>query len=154
MDFAGLMSSCQDCRTSAEVVLFGWRWLATDIVHVKVSLSNPQATQMQPVEVEALVDTGAITLCIPQHVRIQLDLDELERREVTVADGRKEVVPYVGPIKVTCLGRSCYTGALVLGDRTLLGAVPMEDMDLVISPTKQQVTVNPESPNIPSAIVM
>jgi hypothetical protein len=30
----------------------------------------------------------------------------------------------------------------------------MEDMDLVISPTKQQVTVNPESPNIPSAIVM
>jgi len=87
-------------------------------------------------------------------VRIQLDLDEAERREVTVADGRKEVVPYVGPIKVTCLGRTCYTGALVLGDRTLLGAVAMEDMDLVISPTKQQVTVNPESPNIPSAIVM
>jgi clan AA aspartic protease len=109
---------------------------------------------MLPVEVEALVDTGAITLCIPQHVRIQLDLEESERREVTVANGKKEVVPYVGPIKVTCLGRSCYTGALVLGDRTLLGAVPMEDMDLVISPTKQQVTVNPESPNIPSAIVM
>lgn len=124
------------------------------IVHVNVRLSNPRKAEMQPVEVEALVDTGAITLCIPQHVRIQLDLDESERREVTVADGRKEVVPYVGPIKVTCLGRSCYTGTLVLRDRTLLGAVPMEDMDLVISPTKQQVTVNPESPNIPSAIVM
>jgi clan AA aspartic protease len=124
------------------------------IVHVNVRLSNPRKAEMLPVEVEALVDTGAITLCIPQHVRIQLDLDESERREVTVANGKKEVVPYVGPIKVTCLGRSCYTGALVLGDRTLLGAVPMEDMDLVISPTKQQVTVNPESPNIPSAIVM
>jgi len=124
------------------------------IVHVNVRLSNPRKAEMLPVEVEALVDTGAITLCIPQHVRIQLDLEESERREVTVANGKKEVVPYVGPIKVTCLGRSCYTGALVLGDRTLLGAVPMEDMDLVISPTKQQVTVNPESPNIPSAIVM
>jgi len=124
------------------------------IVRVNVRLSNPRKAEMQPVEVEALVETGAITLCIPEHVRIQLDLDELERREVTVADGRKEVVPYVGPIKVTCLGRSCYAGALVLGDRTLLGAVPMEDMDLVISPTKQQVTVNPASPNIPSAIVM
>jgi len=124
------------------------------IVHVNVRLSNPRTTEMQPVDMEALVDTGAITLCIPQHVRIQLDLDELERREVTVADGRKEVVPYVGPVKVTCLGRSCYTGALVLGDRTLLGAVPMEDMDLVISPAKREVTVNPESPNIPSAIVM
>ena len=124
------------------------------MIHVNVRLSNPRKAEMQPVEVEALVDTGAITLCIPQHVRIQLDLDESERREVTVANGKKEVVPYVGPIKVTCLGRSCYTGALVLGDRTLLGSVPMEDMDLVISPTKQQVTVNPESPNIPSAIVM
>ena len=124
------------------------------IVHVNVRLSNPRTTEMQPVDVEALVDTGVITLCIPQHVRIQLDLTELERREATVADGRKEVVPYVGPIKVTCLGRSCYTGALVLGDRTLLGAVPMEDMDLVVSPAKREVTVNPESPNIPSAIVM
>ena len=124
------------------------------IVHVNVRLSNPRTTEMQPVDVEALVDAGAITLCIPQHVRIQLDLTELERREVTVANGTKEVVPYVGPVKVTCLGRSCYTGALVLGDRTLLGAVPMEDMDLVISPAQQEVTVNPESPNIPSAIVM
>jgi len=124
------------------------------MVHVNVRLSNPRKAEMQPVDVEALVDTGAITLCIPQYVRIQLDLDELERREVTVEDGRKEAVPYVGPVKVTCLGRSSYTGALVLGDRTLLGAVPMEDMDLVISPAKREVTVNPESPNIPSAIVM
>jgi clan AA aspartic protease len=96
------------------------------IVHVNVRLSNPRKGEMHPVEVEALVETGAITLCIPEHVRIQLDLEELECREVTVADGRKEVVPYVGPIKVTCLGRSCYTGALVLGDRTLLGAAQIQ----------------------------
>jgi clan AA aspartic protease len=124
------------------------------IIHVEVALSNPQKTNMRPVQVQALVDTGAITLCIPEHVRIQLDLQELERREVTVANGKKEVVPYVGPVKIACLRRSCYGGALVLGDRVLLGAVPMEDMDLVISPTKRKVTVNPESPNIPSAIVM
>ena len=124
------------------------------IINVEVSLSNPQKANMRPVQVQALVDTGAITLCIPEHVRIQLDLQELERREVTVANGKKEVVPYVGPVKIACLRRSCYGGALVLGDRVLLGAVPMEDMDLVISPTKRKVTVNPESPNIPSAIVM
>jgi clan AA aspartic protease len=124
------------------------------IINVEVALSNPQKANMRPVQVQALVDTGAITLCIPEHVRIQLDLQELERREVTVANGKKEVVPYVGPVKIACLDRSCYGGALVLGDRVLLGAVPMEDMDLLISPTKRQVTVNPESPNIPSAIVM
>ncbi len=124
------------------------------IVNIEVTLSNPRRAELQPVQVEALVDTGAITLCIPEHVRIQLDLEELERREVTVANGKKEVVPYVGPVKIACLGRGCYAGALVLGDRILLGAVPMEDMDLVISLSKQQVTVNPESPDIPSAIVM
>ena len=124
------------------------------IINVEVSLSNPQKPDLRPARVQALVDAGPVTLCIPEHVRIQLDLQELEHREVTVANGNKEVVPYVGPVKITCLGRSCYAGALVLRDRVLLGALPMEDMDLVISPTKQQVTVNPESPNIPSAIVM
>jgi len=123
-------------------------------ISVEVLLSNPQKPNLRSVQVQDLVDTGAITLCIPEHVRIQLDLQQLESREVTVANGKKKVVPYVGPVKITALGRSCYGGALVLGDRVLLGAIPMEDMDLVISPTREQVTVNPESPNIPSAIVM
>ena len=123
------------------------------IIHVDLSLSNPRRPELKPVSVRALVDTGAVTLCIPEHVRIQLDLEESKRREVTIANGKKEVVSYVGPVEISCLGRTCYAG-VVLGDRVLLGAVPMEDMDLVISPTKQQVTVNPESPNIPSAIVM
>jgi clan AA aspartic protease len=124
------------------------------IISVELLLSNPQRHDLKPARVQALVDTGAITLCIPEHVKIQLDLQELEPREVTIANGKKEVVSYVGPIRISCLGRSCYGGALVLGDRVLLGAIPMEDMDLVISPTKEEVTVNPESPNIPSAIVM
>ena len=43
------------------------------------------------------------------------------------------------------------TGALVLGDAVLLGAVPMEDMDLIVNPSRREVTVNPASPNIPHA---
>jgi hypothetical protein len=49
--------------------------------------------------------------------------------------------------------RSCFTGALVMGDEVLLGAVPMEDMDLILHPASRTVTVNPESPNIPHATV-
>jgi len=41
----------------------------------------------------------------------------------------------------------------VLGDEVLMGAVPMEDMDLVVSPGRRSITVNPESPNIPQARV-
>lgn len=44
-------------------------------------------------------------------------------------------------------------GAFVVGDEVLLGAIPMKDMDLVISPLDRTVIPNPRSPNIPSAIV-
>ena len=74
-------------------------------------------------------------------------------REVTTADERSHVVPYVGPIQIRFQNRTCFTGALVRGETVLLGAVPMEDMDLVISPSRQTIVVNPKSPNIPSAVV-
>lgn len=96
---------------------------------------------------------GAITLCIPEHVVVQLNLKELEKREVTTADGKLTVVPYVGSVQIHFENRNCFTGALVMGDTVLLRAVPLEDMDLVINPRLQKVTVNPASPNIPTAVV-
>lgn len=61
--------------------------------------------------VRALVDTGAVSLCVPEHVALQPELDELERREVTTADGKSALVPYVGPIQVRFGNRSCFVGA-------------------------------------------
>lgn len=52
------------------------------------------------------------------------------------------------------LGRDCVTCAVVMGDTVLLGAIPMEAMDLVIHPRTLQVVPNPESPNIPQFIAM
>ena len=94
-----------------------------------------------------------MTLCIPEHIAVQLKLEEIEKREVTTADSKSHVVPYVGPIQLRFEGRNCFTGALVIGDSVLIGAVPMEDMDLVINPSRRTITVNPNSPNIPSALV-
>ena len=50
------------------------------------------------------------------------------------------------------LNRECVTGALVSGNQVLLGAIPMEDMDLIIEPAKLRVSVNPLSPNIPLSL--
>lgn len=122
-------------------------------IHAEIDLSNPRNRELASLRVSASVDTGAITLCIPEHVAVQLDLAELEKREVTTAEGRHVPVPYVGPVQITFENRSCYTGALVLGDSILLGSIPMEDMDLVVNPRMQTITVNPESPNVPSAVV-
>lgn len=123
------------------------------LVRTRISLKNPRDPALEAVEVTALVDTGALHLCIPEHVAIQLNLDQLYEREVTTADGSKRLCAYVGPVEVRFERRGCFTGALVVGDEVLLGAVPMEDMDLVVSPATQTVTVNPESPNIPSSTV-
>ncbi len=123
------------------------------LIYTDIDLSNPRDDALSPLTVSALVDTGSITLCVPEHVAVQLDLKELERREVTTADGKHVLVPYVGPVRVKFANRSCYTGALVLGDGVLLGSIPLEDMDLVVNSRLEKVTVNPESPNIPSAVV-
>ena len=123
------------------------------LVHANITLKNPRHPKLRPVEIHALADTGALHLCIPEHVSMQLRLEKLQEREVTIADGSKRLCPYVGPIEVRFGERACFTGALVLGDEVLLGAVPMEDMDLVVSPAMRTVTVNPDSPNIPSSTV-
>lgn len=122
-------------------------------VYAEIEIGNPRLPELQPLTTTALVDTGALMLCIPPHVALQLQLEEESVREVTVADGRVQQVPYVGPLKVTVAGRFCYVGALVLGDAVLLGAVPMEDMDLVVNPARQRVEPDPRSPNIPHALV-
>lgn len=103
--------------------------------------------------VDSLVDTGALLLCIPEHVALQLGLEELEKREVTTADGVTHLASYVGPILVRFENRQCLTGALVLGGEVLLGAVPMEDMDVLVSPATRTLIVNPDSPNFARAIV-
>ena len=121
------------------------------LIRTELELRNPADRALAPLRLAALVDTGALRLCVPPHVALQLRLEKLEEREVTTADGVRRLCDYVGPILVRFGGRSCFTGALVMGDEVLLGAVPMEDMDLVVSPATRSVTVNPASPNIPSS---
>jgi clan AA aspartic protease len=123
------------------------------LVTARIRLRNPKRDEFGALDVEALVDTGAVHLCIPEHVCLQLKLDTTHEKEVTLADGRKTVVPYAGPIEVRYKNRVGFTGALVLGDQVLLGAIPMEDMDLVVIPRTQTLDVNPDSPNIPASIV-
>jgi clan AA aspartic protease len=120
------------------------------ITHTKLTLRNPVHPELATIEVEALADTGVMHLCLPEHVAIQLELIEQEKREVTLADGSKKLLPYVGPVEVRFGNRCCFVGAMVLGDEVLLGAIPMEDMDLVVRPMTREVMVNPTTPNIAS----
>src|SRR5713101_3001324 len=119
----------------------------------KLVLKNPRIADLQPMEVEALADSGSVYLCIPAHVQMQLALEENGKKEVTLADGSKRFVPYVGPVEVHFKNRVGFFGAVVLGDEVLLGNIPMEDMDLIVIPRTRTVDINPLSPNFASGLV-
>ncbi len=117
------------------------------LIYTEITLSNVRQPERQAITTRALVDTGAVHLCIPEHIALQLDLETYEEREVETADGHAHLRPYMGPILVQFDKRRCLTGAMVLGNEVLLGSIPMEDMDLVILPHRQTIAVNPANPN-------
>ncbi|MBU3694048.1 MAG: clan AA aspartic protease [Rhodocyclaceae bacterium] len=121
------------------------------LVRTTVGLFNARQPELA-MDVRALVDTGAVHLCLPPDIAAALGLAQLELREVTLADGRRIDVPYCGPVEVRFGNRRCFTGAMVLGDEPLLGAIPMEDLDLVVLPGRQTVVVNPASPHIATSV--
>ena len=121
------------------------------LVHATITLINPKRPELKPLDVKMLVDTGANLMCITEHVRLQLGLDEGKLRDVTLADGSERSVPYVGPIEVRFDNRVAFVGAMVMGDEPLFGAIPMEDMDLVVLPGPRKLVVNPDSPNFARA---
>ena len=119
-----------------------------------LSLRNPRYPDLPPVEVEALADTGSTFLCIPAAIAEALRLETYDHKDATIADGSRRRVPYMGPLEVRFKNRVALGGALVLGERVLLGAIPMEDMDLVVNPRDRIVDVNPASPDVASCVVM
>ena len=119
-----------------------------------LSLSNPRQPELPRVEVEALAHTGAAFLCVPAAVAEALRLETADRKEAVLADGRRQSVPYVGPVEMRFKNRVAFGGALVMGERVLLGAIPMEDMDLVVHPLARTVDVNPASPDVATCLVM
>ncbi len=124
------------------------------LVYADIELSNPAQSDLDPIAVHMLVDSGSTWLVIPQHVANQLSLTELEKREITLADGARKLVPYVGPVRVRFGKRNAFTGALVMGDEALLGAIPMEDMDVLVHPLSRQLIANPANPNFPGSMAV
>lgn len=108
----------------------------------------------QTIIISALVDTGATFMCVTEEMATQLGFDtsEVSTHVVSLADGRQIRVPRIAPIEITFANRSYVTEALVLGNEALMGVLPLEAMDLLVDPLKQQLIVNPEHPNFPVAL--
>ena len=95
-------------------------------------------------------------LSIPEFVKQQLQLDTIGDIEAELADGSNLKLEVVGPVEVRFANRRMSVEALVVPNSTkiLLGAIPMEGMDVLVDPKRERLVVNPESPNVARMLLM
>lgn len=106
--------------------------------------------QVRRLEVEGLVDTGAVMLVLPQDIADSLGLEVDERRVASLADGSTCEVGRVTGVRVEILGRDVTTDALVVpvGATPLIGQVQLEVLDLIVDAKNREVRTNPRSPDV------
>ena len=130
-----------------------------DLVHAEIEIINGGDLEMvrrnfldqddvKRMTVTMLVDTGAYNLCINEEIQEQLQLPVVEKRKGMLADGSIREYEVVGPVEIRFKNRRCNVDAMVLpgSSEPLLGAIPLEDMDVIIHPQRQELIVNPDHP--------
>jgi clan AA aspartic protease len=104
--------------------------------------------EIKRMHLNLLVDTGSYMLCINESIQEQLQFPIVEKRKAQLADSSVVDCDVVSMVEVKFKNRRTICNAMVLpGDsEPLLGAIPLEDMDVLIHPLRQELIVNPEHP--------
>jgi len=104
--------------------------------------------EIKMMSVKALVDTGAIMMCINERIQEQLQFPVVGTRKAQLANDHIIEVPFVSHVRINFQNRTSLCEALVLpGDsEVLLGSIPLEAMDVIIHPQRQELIVNPDHP--------
>jgi hypothetical protein len=99
--------------------------------------------------VRMMADSGSYMLAINENIQEVLQLRVLETKRFQLADGQVLTCNIVGPVDLRFANRECTCRAIVLpGDsEPLLGAIPMEEMDVIIHPQRQELIVHPDHPD-------
>jgi clan AA aspartic protease len=97
--------------------------------------------EVRTVAVRAMVDTGAGTLVINEEIREKLGLTTKSLRRTALADGVSAIYQVTEPVEIQWEDRTSACMAVVIpgADNVLLGAIPLEDMDLIVDPKRQQL---------------
>ena len=91
--------------------------------------------------VKALVDTGAFTLVINEELRQELGLQITGKKKVVLANNKRVIYQRTEPVDIHWKDRSASIRAAVLPetDKILLGALPLEEMDLIVDPAREEL---------------
>ena len=109
-----------------------------------------KSEQVRRMKATFLADTGAVMLVINEDIQVQLGASQVEERLAEFADGSVRSLPVVGPLEVRFGNRRGFFTAMVLprNAEPLLGAITMEDLDLMVEPKARRVIINPAMPYI------
>ncbi len=101
--------------------------------------------QVRRATVDALVDTGATFLCLPESLVRQLGLDFDRTRETRTFSGLVSLDVY-GGARLAVQWRACRVEVMALPDgrQPLLGQIPLETLDWWVDTANQCLVGNPE----------
>ena len=104
--------------------------------------------EIRSIRVKMLVDSGSYLMAINENIQEYLNLSFQYQEPAILADGRRILCNVVGPIEVRFANRRATCNAFVLpGDsEPLLGAIPMEEMDVLVDARRQELVINPAHP--------
>jgi clan AA aspartic protease len=110
-----------------------------DRIKFRDGLITEQA--IRHIKVWALVDTGARTLVISEAIRQELGLVIEGTRNAILADGSRKAFPVTEPLYIlwTNCATSCHALVIPNAPTVLLGVIPLEDMDLIVDPVRQEL---------------
>ena len=116
----------------------------------KVKITN-LLDPAKSVEIEAVIDTGATMLVLPQDIIEQLDLRKMREATVRYANNHTETKSIYGVVTVDIKGRAGEFNVLAEaeGCQPLIGQIVLEQLDLVVDPGSRTVMTNPRSPEMP-----
>ena len=115
--------------------------LANDEDLFRVNAGLIDAKEVRRVRIRGVVDSGAARLVIPESVARQLGLGVSGQSRVRYADGHTAERAIVHHVHLSYGGREGVFNAVVEPDRdsALIGAIVMEDLDLLIDCVTQQL---------------
>ena len=104
--------------------------------------------EVRRMRVTMMADSGAYMMAINENIQAYLNLRFQYKQPFHLADDRTVECDVVGPVEVRFGNRRATCNAIVLpgGSEPLLGAIPMEEMDVLIHPSRQELIVNPKHP--------
>ena len=108
------------------------------------------------VEVEAVIDTGATMLVLPQNIVDELNLRKMREVKVRYANNKTEIKSIYGVVTVEMCGRAGEFNVLAEpeGTQPLVGQIILEQLDLIVDPSTKKVIPNPKSPEMPMVEIL